>query len=445
MKLGFSLSTGQVEALQPEGIKLLNAVILHFGEADDPDIEDTKLLFQFQAQFVSPLRQALAPVAPPLLFMSGSILAVSFLRSGLGGSDAAVLKQLVGLLVEPIQNWSQLRYRNFSEWVSACVRVSLLEAHAHCTILAKTGNDQLCAEIVEKAQEPILEQLKHLWLGLLTDHMVLDRWSNELWSAYQPLVICTGQNGSEVAKKVPADEAWPVVLKALALHIPSANAILESDKDASAFKPLRGSPQELNLSEDHLLSSSEMYQRLLDVTIVRLGTSSMTVIEQAKSEDDVQITDLDIDPICICLDVLKTLLSPDYMALELCSVEICLEGIEMILSIIQQVFPQFCAFERLLKVIHPIVCSLNGEQHRVQQKLFSVVESAAELLHGVSMGLTDAILEQSNFVSTLLDCILACSSILMPSPSHASSNFSFLSILNAQRSFRYKQCTDLLF
>lgn len=84
VRLGFNLSTGQVEALQPQGIELLNAIIFYFKDAMDPEIENIKLLLQYQAQYVSPLRQALAPSsAPPLLFMSGATLAVSFIKSGL--------------------------------------------------------------------------------------------------------------------------------------------------------------------------------------------------------------------------------------------------------------------------------------------------------------------------------------------------------------------------
>ena len=343
MRLGFSLSTGQVEALQPEGIKLLNAVILHFGEADDPDMEDMKLLFQFQAQFVSPLRQALAPVAPPLLFMSGSMLAVSFLRSGLGGSDAAVLKQLVGLLVEPIQNWNQLRYRNFSEWVSACVRVSLLEAHAHCAVLAEKGQDPLCSEIVQSAQRPVLNPLKMLWLGLLTDYMVLNRWRNELWSDYQPLVLCMDKHDVHAAKKISLDDAWPIVLRALALHVPSAEEMLSDASSPEKSESRLVHHQSFSIDADVELKATDIYWKLLDITTIHLGTSSMHVIEQAKSEDGLQHTLLDIEPICICLRVLKTLLGTDYMSLDICPANICLEIIEMILSIVQQV-----DFSRLL-------------------------------------------------------------------------------------------------
>lgn len=87
MKLGFSLATGLVEALRAYGIKLLHKVIGKFSSAMDPAMEDSKLLLQNQAQFVSPLRLALADNAPPMLFMEGAILAVSFLKSGLAGGE----------------------------------------------------------------------------------------------------------------------------------------------------------------------------------------------------------------------------------------------------------------------------------------------------------------------------------------------------------------------
>jgi len=74
----------------------------------------------------------------------------------------------------------------------------------------------------------------------------------------------------------------------------------------------------------------------LDITAVRLGTSSMKVIDQAKSEEGSNSGGLDIEPICICVRVLKTLLSPEYLSIELCPPEICLEVVEMIMSIVQQ-------------------------------------------------------------------------------------------------------------
>lgn len=92
VKLGFSLATGLVEALRGYGIKLLHRIIDKFSAAMDPAAEDSKLLIQNQAQFVSPLRLALSDSAPPLLFMQGAILAVSFLKSGLaGGTDSTIV------------------------------------------------------------------------------------------------------------------------------------------------------------------------------------------------------------------------------------------------------------------------------------------------------------------------------------------------------------------
>ena len=95
------------------------------------------------------------------------------LQSDIRCREATVLKQLAGHLVEPVQNWNQLRYHNFSEWMSASVHVSLLEAHAHCTVLAEKGQNPLCPEIVQSAQRPVLNPLKMLWLGWLTDYIVL--------------------------------------------------------------------------------------------------------------------------------------------------------------------------------------------------------------------------------------------------------------------------------
>eukprot|EP00803_Ostreobium_quekettii_P010737 evm.model.scf_1340.1 EVM.evm.TU.scf_1340.1 scf_1340:1414-16767(-) len=251
IKLGFSMSTGDAETLRPQGIRLLERVLKHYANAMDPLGEGCKLLFQYQAQFVSALRLALTPEAAPLLFMLGAALAVSFLKSGLGGGEATVLKQLMGQLTKPIRKWSQLDYLNYSEQVGAQARMAVLEAHAHCTCLAASDADLVCRDIVTSMQGPLRDQLRDLWLGLLTDYAAVPGLQANQWSVYKPRVIagalCGPSNGSTSIDSFPLD--WSVVLDALTMKLPAASELVgdpHSEQDEEDGAAEQTGPQQLS-------------------------------------------------------------------------------------------------------------------------------------------------------------------------------------------------------
>ncbi|GMH38796.1 hypothetical protein BSKO_06694 [Bryopsis sp. KO-2023] len=510
VKLGFSLATGQVEALRPFGVQVLTEIIDAFSAADDPMQEGSKLLFQFQAQFVSPLRLALSIDAPPLLFMRGSTLAVSFLKSGLAGGDVIVLKQLMGLLVAPMQEWQKLQYENCSEWVGARVRVSLLEAHAHCTSLADEGTDEVSKEIVKTAQGPIVKLLQTLWYGMLLDYTVLSRWQSKVWETYMPNVITVGnQSGSELDMKT-LEDAWPVALQALSRNLPSAEDVKndstqishgldlpvqhassavagvdedrtpqsvlvswapmepadgmegsdehsgskqsetvtggetdgasgeqeqgnkdspatsagtpseeasqledrqKSSGDASTSHSASASASDTGSSTRHLASinvrldnvegglnctPSELYWRLLDIATAQLGVTAMRAVEQFRSEDGASAGEVNLWPLLVCIGALQELLSGPFVALEVCPVGICVEVLEMLVSVLQQ-------------VVHPLLCS--GEKLSATG-LLKVVSSTASLLNGMCCSATPSMYKRGIFGQALMDCILCCTSIL---------------------------------
>lgn len=100
--LGFKLTTGGTEALRPAGARLLQCTLHFFSGVPDPDVPETLLLEQYQAQFVSALRAALVPNALPALSVAGGALATTFLGSGLAGGDGAVMRRLMDLLIAPL-------------------------------------------------------------------------------------------------------------------------------------------------------------------------------------------------------------------------------------------------------------------------------------------------------------------------------------------------------
>lgn len=172
----------------------------------------------------------------PLLVMDWSFSNMIDVLLHIG--DVAVLKQLMGLLVAPLSNWHTLQYLDCSEWVGAQVRVALLEAHAHCSILSQEMNDAVCKETVVTAQKPILLDLQALWFGVLMDYSILSRWQNKVWDSYSPAVITiNAQCGSELDMDA-LHGAWPIILQALSKNLPSARDIsANTGKDLSLQSP----------------------------------------------------------------------------------------------------------------------------------------------------------------------------------------------------------------
>lgn len=150
----------------------------------------------------------------------------------------AVLKQLMALLVSPLTEWHTLQYLDCSEWVGAQVRVALLEAHAHCSILAQEVNDVVCKETVRTAQNPILLDLQALWFGVLMDYSILSRWQSKVWDSYSPAVITINTQSDSEMDMCTLHGAWPVILQALSKNLPPAQDITATvHKDLSLHSP----------------------------------------------------------------------------------------------------------------------------------------------------------------------------------------------------------------
>jgi hypothetical protein len=61
-----------------------------------------------------------------------------------------------------------LQDQMYAEWVGVRARVALLEAHAHCTVLAAAAaaaDGATSARVVRQAQSPHLRLLLDSWLG----------------------------------------------------------------------------------------------------------------------------------------------------------------------------------------------------------------------------------------------------------------------------------------
>lgn len=102
-------------------------MIEFFGAVSDPLVPDARLLEQYQAQFVSALRAALAVNAPPQQAIAGGQLATTFLESGIAAGDSTVMRRLMELLTVPLARWDALLHPNYAEWVGVRARVALLQ------------------------------------------------------------------------------------------------------------------------------------------------------------------------------------------------------------------------------------------------------------------------------------------------------------------------------
>ena len=83
----------------------------------------------------------------------------------------------------------------YADWVEAKARAALLEAHAHCTLLAasaasSTDSEQVLKtkKIVNESQRRHRDQLVDWWFGLLQDYVVLCREPENVQVGYKPAV-----------------------------------------------------------------------------------------------------------------------------------------------------------------------------------------------------------------------------------------------------------------
>ncbi|CAL8466413.1 g5949 [Coccomyxa elongata] len=235
---GFKMASGAVEALRPLGVQLLQAVLGKFGAAEDPLLPGHLLLEQYQAQFVSALRSALAPGAAPSLAAAGASLAAAFLEAGMAAGDTVVLRRLIGLLVEPLAAWDSIPEEVYAEWVGVRARVSLLEAHAQCAAFtaARAGDSDVA--IITGAQAPHARTLQRQWGALLQDWALLGSCSPEAAAAYTPAFL--PEPAAAVLPRVAdaIDKAAPASLLAL-------SSLLAGACDAADLDDFKAAAQQL--------------------------------------------------------------------------------------------------------------------------------------------------------------------------------------------------------
>ncbi|KAK2986818.1 hypothetical protein RJ640_011043 [Escallonia rubra] len=84
----------------------------------DPELPGHLLLEQYQAQLVSAIRTALDTSSGPILLEAGLQLATKILTSGVISGDKIAVKRIFSLISRPLDDFKDLYYPSFAEWVS---------------------------------------------------------------------------------------------------------------------------------------------------------------------------------------------------------------------------------------------------------------------------------------------------------------------------------------
>ncbi|CAI9766931.1 unnamed protein product [Fraxinus pennsylvanica] len=229
ISLAYQISTIQFENMRSIGVSLLCTIMDKFAAIPDPELPDHLLLEQYQAQLVSAVRTALDFLSGPTLLEAGLLLATKIFTSGIISRDQVAVKRIFSLISRPLDDFNDLYYPSFAEWVSCKIKIRLLTAHASlkCYTYAflRRQGDEISDEII--ALLPLFSKnsstLGIYWLALLKDYSYVRFrvYSRKNWKPFLDGI----QSSVVLAQLQPClEEAWPLILQALALDAFPANS-----------------------------------------------------------------------------------------------------------------------------------------------------------------------------------------------------------------------------
>ncbi|KAL4652128.1 hypothetical protein ACB092_01G210800 [Castanea dentata] len=222
ISLAYQISTIQFENMQPIGVGLLSTIMDKFERVPDPELPGHLLLEQYQAQLVSAVRTALDTSSGPILLEAGLQLATKILTSGIISGDQVAVKRIFSLISRPLNEFKELYYPSFAEWVSCKIKIRLLAAHASlkCYTYAFLRRHHNGIPDEYLALLPLFSKsssiLGKYWIRVLKDYSYIclclhlkKNWNPFLDGIQSPLVS---------SKLQPClEESWPVILQALVL------------------------------------------------------------------------------------------------------------------------------------------------------------------------------------------------------------------------------------
>ncbi|OIT22627.1 PREDICTED: HEAT repeat-containing protein 5B [Nicotiana attenuata] len=235
VSLAYQISTIQFENMRPVGVTLLSTIIDKFGTLD-PELPGHLLLEQYQAQLVSAVRTALDSSSGPVLLEVGLQLATKILTCKIVSRDQLAVKRIFSLISRPLNEFNDLYYPSFAEWVSCKIKVRLLTAHASlkCYTFAFLKNQQKEISDEYLALLPLFSESSKIlgiyWLCLLKDYSYIRTQSfpKENWKPF-----LDGIQSTLVSTKLLAclEEAWPLILQAVALDAVPLNTYIERSSE----------------------------------------------------------------------------------------------------------------------------------------------------------------------------------------------------------------------
>ncbi|XP_076960722.1 protein SWEETIE-like [Bidens hawaiensis] len=237
ISLAYQISTIQFEHMRPIGVGLLSTILDKFGKVPDPELPGHLLLEQNQAQLVSAVRTALDASSGPILLEAGLLLASKILTSGIISGDQLAVKRIFALLSQPLEDFKDLYYPSFAEWVSCKIKIRLLTAHASlkCYTYAFLRRQHSIPEEY-LGLLPLFSKnsntLGKYWLSLLKDYSYVCFHTRPHMN-WKPFL--DGIQSSLVAKKLKhcLEESWPFILQAVSLDaVPVNMDAIESSRTA---------------------------------------------------------------------------------------------------------------------------------------------------------------------------------------------------------------------
>ncbi|OMO80110.1 Armadillo-like helical, partial [Corchorus capsularis] len=255
ISVAYQISTIQFENMRPIGVELLSSVVDKFEMVPDPELPGHVLLEQYQAQLISAVRTALDASSGPILLEAGLQLATKIMTSGIISGDQAAVKRIFSLISRPLDDFKDLYYPSFAEWVSCKIKVRLLAAHASlkCYTYAFLRRHQVGVPDEYLALLPLFSKsssiLGKYWILLLKDYSYICLRLNlkRNWNSFLDAI----QSRLVSSKLQPClEEAWPIILQALALDAVPANFDKNGNSEAAVE----------NLSINSLVSGYSMVE-----------------------------------------------------------------------------------------------------------------------------------------------------------------------------------------
>ncbi|XP_021759988.1 protein SWEETIE-like isoform X1 [Chenopodium quinoa] len=337
VSLAYQISTIKFESMQPIGVGLLSTIMDKFGEAPDPELPGGLLLEQYQAQLVSALRSALNMSSSPILLEAGLQLATKILTSGIIRGDQAAVKRIFSLISRPLNDFEDLYYPSFAEWVSCKIKIRLLAAHASLKCYTYTllrGNH---ADVPDEymALLPLFSKSSSIlgkrWIGVLKDYCYL-RFNLHLKKSWKPFL--EGIKSPLVASNLKPclDESWPVILQAVSLDAVPADISVNKSLDQTEDKMMK-----------NLVSGYSMVELNSEEFKFLWGLSLLLLFQGQNATVDKQILPLALDKsisvesqfeetkpltlkLCeILLPVFRSLCAENFFSMGFLTTEICRE------------------------------------------------------------------------------------------------------------------------